>query len=231
VIAMLMQSDGLEAVALLLTRPVLVVFRFGDVIVRSDDGHLHFPPGARPGEKALMTSVIASHDRGVLQLRTGLGEPTSEAALRAYLGELWAKTRAHVTPSTARRPEEFDVPPDLRDRKWRTEANVRAIQLAAEKRPEDFTADDLKALASYSGWGGLSIEAVKKSLPADMVPETFGLIHEYYTPQGIADAIAGVLCSLLADVAGHDGIVRALEPSAGIGRLIRAFTPRQCLAL
>src|SRR5690606_18777061 len=102
---------------------------------------------------------------------------------------------------------------------------------AAEKRPEEFTADDLKALASYSGWGGLSIEAVKKSLPADMVPETFGLIHEYYTPQRIADAIAGVLCSLLADVAGRDGIVRALEPSAGIGRLLRAFTPQQCLAL
>jgi len=43
------------------------------------------------------------------------------------------------------------------------------------------------------------------------VPETFGLIHEYYTPTVIADSMA------------------ALEPSAGIRRLIRAFSPHSCL--
>jgi hypothetical protein len=68
-------------------------------------------------------------------------------------------------------------------------------------------------------------------IPAELVPESFGLIHEYYTPTVIAEAIAVLLCPLLPELAGNDGIVRALEPSAGIGRLIRAFSPRRCLAL
>ena len=50
-----------------------------------------------------------------------------------------------------------------------------------------------------------------------LVPESFGLIHEYYTPTVVAEAIAV-----------NDGIGRALEPSVGIGRLIRAFGPRRC---
>jgi hypothetical protein len=48
-------------------------------------------------------------------------------------------------------------------------------------------------------------------IPEEIVPETFGLIHEYYTPTVIADSMA------------------ALEPSAGIRRLIRAFSPHSCL--
>jgi hypothetical protein len=88
-----------------------------------------------------------------------------------------------------------------------------------------------KKLAQYSGWGGLSIEAIAGRVPAEIVPETFGLIHEYYTPSIIADALAETLCPLLAELAGNDGVVRALEPSAGIGRLIRGFSPRRCLAL
>jgi hypothetical protein len=36
---------------------------------------------------------------------------------------------------------------------------------------------------------------------------------------------------MLPELAGNDGVVRALEPSAGIGRLIRAFSPQRCLAL
>ena len=46
----------------------------------------------------------------------------------------------------------------------------------------DMTPDDHAVLERYSGWGGLSIERVKSTLPPDLVPETFGLIHEYYTP-------------------------------------------------
>ena len=60
-----------------------------------------------------------------------------------------------------------------------------------------------------------------------LVPESFGLIHEYYTPTAIAE----LLCPRLPELAGNDGIVRALEPCVGIGRLIRAFGPRRCLAL
>ncbi|MFZ6184880.1 SNF2-related protein [Nannocystis pusilla] len=231
-LAMVLRRDGLRAVPLLLTRPALVLVRGAAVIaVRSDDGVLHFQPGAAATETTALTRVVEQAEERVLRFRAGLGEPTSEATLRAYLGDLWAKARVYVTPIAVERVPEFEVPPDLRDRKWRTEANVRAIKIVHDKRPDEFTEDDLKALASYSGWGGLSIEAVKNQLPEELTPETFGLIHEYYTPQKIADGMVTALCPFLADLAGRDGIVRALEPSAGAGRLIRAFSPRHCLAL
>ncbi len=65
-----------------------------------------------------------------------------------------------------------------------------------------------------------------QALPPELIPEPFGLIHEYYTPSVIAKALAETLCPLLAELAGADGVVHALEPSAGIGRLLRGFTPR-----
>ena len=105
------------------------------------------------------------------------------------------------------------------------------MRLVLSKEPGELTAEDLQAIAQYSGWGGLSIENVKKLLPPGLTPESFGLIHEYYTPTTVAEAIAETLCPLLPELAGNDGVVRALEPSAGIGRLIRAFSPRRCLEL
>lgn len=68
-------------------------------------------------------------------------------------------------------------------------------------------------------------------LPSDLVPESFGLLHEYYTPTVVAESIAELLCPLLPELAGNDGIVCALEPSAGIGRLIRALSPPRCVVL
>ena len=64
-----------------------------------------------------------------------------------------------------------------------------------------------------------------------LVPDSFGLMHEYYTPTVVAEAIARLVCPRPPELAGNDSIVRALEPSASIGRLIRAFGPRRCLAL
>ncbi len=40
---------------------------------------------------------------------------------------------------------------------------------------------------------------------ATLVPETFGLIHEYYTPTILADAIAGAICPRLTVPLEHDG--------------------------
>jgi hypothetical protein len=88
-----------------------------------------------------------------------------------------------------------------------------------------------EAFVTYGRWGSLSLESVKAMLPADLVPESFGLINEYYTPTVIAESIAALLCPLLPELAGNNGIVHALEPSAGIRRLIRAFSPPRCLAL
>jgi hypothetical protein len=81
----------------------------------------------------------------------------------------------------------------------------------------------------YSGWGGLSIEAVMDQFPPGLVPDDFALAHEYFTPPPVAEAIADLVCPLLAELAGFDGIVRAFEPSVGIGRLIRAMGPPRCL--
>ena len=63
-----------------------------------------------------------------------------------------------------------------------------------------------------------------EELLGDLIPENFGLINEYYTPMILADAIADASDPLLPLLAGTDGVVQAIEPSAGIGRLIRAFS-------
>jgi hypothetical protein len=53
-------------------------------------------------------------------------------------------------------------------------------------------------------------------------------MHEYHTPSILADAIAD--CPLLPSLVGTTGVVRALEPSAGIGRLVHAFSGKRCSA-
>src|SRR5688500_18271906 len=41
----------------------------------------------------------------------------------------------------------------------RTAANLAAMRIAASKHAEEMSADDRRALAAYSGWGGLSIQS------------------------------------------------------------------------
>lgn len=60
-----------------------------------------------------------------------------------------------------------------------------------------------------------------------LLPDSFGLMQAYYTPTVVAE----MLGAPLPEHAGSNGIVRALEPSAGIGRITRAFGPRRCVAL
>jgi hypothetical protein len=225
--AMLLRQAGWDAVPLLLREPAIAVVS-GDVVVGVVDvlGALQIAAGFDRAEQ-LRADVEAAHAK-VEALARELGESRFE---RFALG-LWTRVRGTV-PSEAPRatPLPYEVPPDAQTKSWRTEANLQAMRLVLSKEPGELTAEDLQVLARYSGWGGLSIEGVKAMIPAELVPESFGLIHEYYTPTVIADSIAELLCPLLPELAGNDGIVRALEPSAGIGRLIRAFSPRRCLAL
>ncbi len=65
---------------------------------------------------------------------------------------------------------------------------------------------------------------------AAFLPETFGLIDEYYIPSILADAIADAVCPLLPSLTGTTGVVRALEPSPGIGHLVRAFSGKRWIA-
>jgi hypothetical protein len=66
------------------------------------------------------------------------------------------------------------------------------------------------------------LEAVRSKFPPGLVPETFELLHAYYTPTILADGIADAVCQLLP--------VQAPEPSTGIGRLVDAFSGKRWIA-
>ena len=110
----------------------------------------------------------------------------------------------------------------------RTAANIAAMATAAnlyaQKRAPN--ADDRTVLAGYSGWGGLSIQAAAGKFPPGFpAPESRGLVHEFYTPSKVAKEVARLVAPLVSSLP-HDGhTVHALEPSAGIGRFLRAFEP------
>ena len=121
------------------------------------------------------------------------------------------------------------APPDEWTPARRTKANLEAMEiLAAEKEPDELTPAERRALRRYSGWGGLSIEKNRDQFPEGWDPETFGLIHEYYTPSKVAQAIGELVCPLLDGIKGKDGRILALEPSAGIGRLIHGVERARC---
>jgi len=111
----------------------------------------------------------------------------------------------------------------------RTRRNIEAMRIVATRRPEDMTAEERQTVLGYTGWGGLSIEGVADQFPPDFAPDEFALVHEYYTPSVVADAIADQICPRLPQLAGRDGVVRAFEPSVGIGRLVRPLGPPRCL--
>jgi hypothetical protein len=221
--ALVLKQAGVDAIALLLRRPALAVSRAGTIVaVRDDSKALHFSPG-HPVDAQLQAKLDAAQVR-IAQLREGI---VDAARIDRYASALWTRARAKLRPAQSG----LATPLDLRGKSWRTQANLRAIQLVQSKVLGDFTAEELGLIALYTGWGGISIEDVKHLLPPGLTPESIGLIHEYYTPTAIAEAIAETLCPFLPELAGNDGVVRALEPSAGIGRLIQAFNPRRCLEL
>ena len=116
-----------------------------------------------------------------------------------------------------------ELPPEEWTAARRTRANLAAMELAASKPAESMTSDDRLAVAGYSGWGGLSIDKVRGKFPEGFpVPEARGLIHEYYTPTRVALEVARVVKPLIPSLKNEAGLVPALEPSAGIGRFLRA---------
>jgi len=124
-----------------------------------------------------------------------------------------------------KRPRLVEPPPELWTPSKRTAANLAAMRVAASTSPEQLTAADRRTLAGYSGWGGLSIEHAAAKFPTGFpVPEARGLIHEYYTPSKVTDEVARVIRPLLPELAGPDGAVLTLEPSAGIGRFVHSLS-------
>jgi hypothetical protein len=121
------------------------------------------------------------------------------------------------------------LPPESMTKASRTRRNLEAMRIVATRRPQDMNADERRAVLGYSGWGGLSIEAVMDQFPPGLVPDDFALAHEFFTPPPVAGEISDIVCRYLPELAGFDGIVRALEPSVGIGRLIHPMGPPRCL--
>ena len=146
-----------------------------------------------------------------------------EAVIEQNLGPVLARMQSANRPIA---PEE-DIPEFWTAAK-RTAANIAAMAVAAtvyaQRRVP--TADERATLAGYSGWGGLSIQAAAPKFPQGFpVPEERGLIHEFYSPSKVAREVARLVAPLVWELP-HDGdTVHALEPSAGIGRFIRAFEP------
>jgi len=134
---------------------------------------------------------------------------------------------------------------DLRKAGERWSANLRAMQLVG--RGTKLTPSERAEVLRYSGMGGLGgymydtddegayvrtseNELVVKPEVRDAIPDGFptpelrGLIHEYYTPTPIAHEIGRVLAPAMQGLARVNGQsrLRALEPSAGVGRFIGA---------
>ena len=168
-------------------------------------------------------------DRIAVLVRSNLPPGITPAYLDGFLSRhrsnLVGVLDRHLSQRRGRRPVVVDAPVDEWTPARRSSANLAAMQSAATVRPEDMTAAQRRVLSRYSGWGGLSIERLRDQFPPDFpAPDPRGLIHEYYTPTKVANEIARVVRPLLPGLTGPDGSVLSLEPSAGIGRFVRAFS-------
>lgn len=129
----------------------------------------------------------------------------------------WAAEWEGALAKRTWRPRRQVVPPE--SFKERMRANLAALRLVQKGPP--YSEDEVEALRRYTGFGGLSLKAIKEEIPEGLGPASRrSLIDEYYTPVVVADALADLVRPHLAELAGITGRVLALEPSAGIGRLI-----------
>ena len=187
-----------------------------------------------------MSVAEALFDRVVPVVQANLPEGISETDLDAFLTR-WRSQLVGFLASgldtlqrTQREQRARSTAGELRGKVQRTNANLAAMKLVATKNTLAMTPKDRRVLKLYSGWGGLSLRDVQdrfnRELPAEFPrPEERGLIHEYYTPTVVTDAVAGLVSRLLASlpVDPEANQVLSLEPSAGIGRFLKAFdTPK-----
>ncbi len=146
-------------------------------------------------------------------------------SMRPYERQILARMGGQSVPATA--PElPTELPAELMGVKERTEANLAAMLLLSTKPDGPYTRAEHQVLATYSGWGGLSLRKVADRFPEGFpVPETRGLIHEYYTRSDVARSVADAVASWPAELSrpGAGLPFRALEPSAGIGRFLAGF--------
>lgn len=102
----------------------------------------------------------------------------------------------------------------------RTVANLQALAALLESPKRS----DAELMLRYTGWGGLSIEEIKDRIPSALVPDGKALLYEFYTPSQVCQDIARLVAPWVVGLPTQDGKVLALEPAAGIGRLVNAFS-------
>jgi hypothetical protein len=107
----------------------------------------------------------------------------------------------------------------------RLAANVTAIRIVASGRTP--TEAERGALLRYTGNGGLSLERLAEQVPAEWIPDSKALVDEYYMLPFLAAALASLLVAIFP-VSSLSG--PALEPSAGVGRVLGAFAARPEMA-
>lgn len=120
------------------------------------------------------------------------------------------------SPSTRQGAERANWP---RTDAERSRINVLAAQIATRSGPPEPM--ELEILRRFTGFGGLSLSKLAPKLPEGFVPDSKSLVDEFYTPPEVCDAIAEVVSQLRPALSGV-----ALEPAAGIGRFIGAFSAR-----
>lgn len=120
--------------------------------------------------------------------------------------------------------------------KKRMVANLCAARVLTSKAPgEALSGPERELLRFYSGSGGFSdreFTELQDRWPEGVLdkPEARGLIHEFYTPPNVCDAVAKVFEDLLPELPKDArGKVLTLEPSAGIGRFVNAFMDHPAL--
>jgi hypothetical protein len=216
--AMVLRREGWDAVPMMLRDPALVIVEADQAIAVMDVMR----------EVSVASGFVRARElrNDLAKIYKHIGDVSSdinEPRLERFALALWSRIRGAAPTRPSRRSR---LRPTSGTRRGERRPTSRPCRPCSTVKPGELTGEDLQKIARYSGWGGLSIERVQDRIPKELVPESFGLIHEYYTPTVIAESIAELLCPLLPELAGNDGVVRALEPSAGIGRLIRAFSPR-----
>ena len=114
--------------------------------------------------------------------------------------------------------------PDLWTVKERTQANMRAIEIL--QSGQALGVQERRALMRYSGWGGLSLDAVADQISPEWLPDRQGTVHEYYTPMRLTREVARVVRPMLSGLRAQDPTspILALEPAAGVGRFVRALS-------
>ncbi len=151
-----------------------------------------------------------------------VGEDYFDGFVRRRRDDLLALFERFLVARAAKR-RSLKAPPDEWTPARRAKANLAAMELIASAEGRNLSKSERKTLLGYSGWGGLSIEKYKTDFPAGWDPDKFGLVHEYYTPTKLTVAVADALSAFLPDLTGRDGVIRALEPAAGIGRFMLAL--------